>query len=830
MGDCDDVSGFIFPLFGDDEQQWPNDLRAVLYVSGMLWCFLGVAIVCDTFMGSIEAITSKKKRVRCRHTDRYVTVRVWNDTVANLTLMALGSSAPEILLSVTELLLREFYSGDLGPSTIVGSAAFNLLMITAICVSAIPAGEVRKIKEMKVFAVTSFFSLWAYLWIIIMVEMNTRDVVEPWEGAVTLIQFPLLVFIAFCADRGLFSEPADPVAESKRLLLVELSPEELAIEMSRVRKASPKQLSDEKVLHILQMERDTNIRSRAAYRCAATRAYTGGARIKTTYEAQRDAAGRLPESDSFGFEGMSPTPPEPALQLSSGMKETVLEFAAAKYAVLESAGEVVTEVNRSGDMTSTVMVHYTTRDGTALSGSDYHQTDGDLKFLPNELTKEIRVQIIDDEDYEEDEEFYVSLFRPLCLEGNCRAVLGPFATTEVTIIDDDDPGVLSFEKDAIYIEEGATEHSFELEVQRRNGSSGVVGCNYQTEDAVAISGVDYVGTSGELQFQDGQSSAKIPITILARGQIKTEHLFRVVLSEPFGNAKFDPRRDGGEECTICSVYIQTASEVKDSVKQIVKILHRNWDKATVGTSSWREQFSGAWYCNGSHEEQQEASKLDWFLHLASLPWKLVFALIPPTYYCGGWVCFSVCLVFIGVCTLLITELAELIGCTMGIPNGVTAITLVALGTSLPDTIASKTAAVQDPYADASIGNITGSNSVNVFLGLGLPWTIGAMYWSSSEPDPKWIAKYPFVAKRYPEGAFVVPAGGGLGFSVAIFTVCAVSCIAMLVARRGIWAGELGGPKLQQICAAMSLVITWFAYIIIATWRFMAEKKWWTQQG
>lgn len=32
------------------------------------------------------------------------TVRIWNETVSNLTLMALGSSAPEILLSVIEVL------------------------------------------------------------------------------------------------------------------------------------------------------------------------------------------------------------------------------------------------------------------------------------------------------------------------------------------------------------------------------------------------------------------------------------------------------------------------------------------------------------------------------------------------------------------------------------------------------------------------------------------------------------------------------------------------------------------------------------------------------
>ena len=39
---------------------------------------------------------------------------------------------------------------------------------------------------------------------------------------------------------------------------------------------------------------------------------------------------------------------------------------------------------------------------------------------------------------------------------------------------------------------------------------------------------------------------------------------------------------------------------------------------------------------------------------------------------------------------------------------VTGITLVALGTSMPDTFASKTAAIQDSTADAAIGNITGN--------------------------------------------------------------------------------------------------------------------------
>lgn len=58
-----------------------------------------------------------------------------------------------------------------------------------------------------------------------------------------------------------------------------------------------------------------------------------------------------------------------------------------------------------------------------------------------------------------------------------------------------------------------------------------------------------------------------------------------------------------------------------------------------------------------------------------------------------------------------------------------AITFVALGTSLPDMFASKSAALQEKHADNAIGNVTGSNSVNVFLGLGLPWLMAAIYHS-----------------------------------------------------------------------------------------------------
>lgn len=84
-------------------------------------------------------------------------VQVWNPTIANLTLMALGSSAPEILLSVIETVTNLGEEpGELGPSTIVGSAAFNLFVISGVSIFAV-GEEPKKIADLGVFSTTVFF-------------------------------------------------------------------------------------------------------------------------------------------------------------------------------------------------------------------------------------------------------------------------------------------------------------------------------------------------------------------------------------------------------------------------------------------------------------------------------------------------------------------------------------------------------------------------------------------------------------------------------------------------------------------------------------------------
>jgi len=64
------------------------------------------------------------------------------------------------------------------------------------------------------------------------------------------------------------------------------------------------------------------------------------------------------------------------------------------------------------------------------------------------------------------------------------------------------------------------------------------------------------------------------------------------------------------------------------------------------------------------------------------------------------------LVYIGLVTAIVGDIAILLGCEIGLKESITAITIVALGTSLPDTFASMTAAKTSEYADSAIGNVT----------------------------------------------------------------------------------------------------------------------------
>jgi len=337
---------------------------------------------------------------------------------------------------------------------------------------------------------------------------------------------------------------------------------------------------------------------------------------------------------------------------------------------------------------------------------------------------------------------------------------------------------------------------------------------YKTKDQKARAGKDYQKACGQLVFRDGDDTPQtVEVTIVDDGEFERDEEFTLVLHDLTGGATFDESTDGGKHQAIMTVVICANEGKADTLKKALSLLHVDFQALELGATDWRAQFAGV--C----ELEDESLKGRLFVAIA-FPWRLMFACVPPPGLCGGWPCFVGALVGIAIQVVLISDFASQMGCQMYLKDSVTAITFVALGTSLPDTFASMQAAKHDKTADNSIGNVTGSNSVNVFFGLGLPWLLAAVYWKVTPVTDEWRSRYadiPGLLEAYPDGAFVVR-GDGLGFSVLVFTMCAVITIGVILLRRNCLqpAAELGGDPAAARASRNLLFALWLTYICFST--------------
>ncbi|KAF6260126.1 Sodium/calcium exchanger protein-domain-containing protein [Scenedesmus sp. NREL 46B-D3] len=512
---------------------------AIIYLLILLYMFVGVALASDKFMNSIEvrngsssgssssggsstgasaaagaaaaaattaaasagrqrqsfAVPRAWRSAVPRHRGGAATrVPVWNWVVANVSLMAVGSSAPEILLAVAR--------GELGPSTIVGSAAYNLLMIVAVCTVALPTGVVKHVRHLRVFITTGVVSMWAYVWMLVVYLWWTPSEVTVAEALLTLLQFGLLLVIGWAVDV--------------------------------------------KAIDVTSSQQE-----------ASAEALEAGLRSSSRPNATLH--------------------PAPALHRSSG-----------NGAAPSSSLQKPPSFNRNSRNSSL------TRDGNTLQKT---------------------------------------------------SSLGAAASTAA---------------------------------------------------AAPSAGAAAAGGGG-----GGAGAAGL---------------------------------GSGLAAAVCGCIEYDSKAAEDG-----------------------EEPGGA---------------MGLLLHFGSIFWKLCMATAPPEWWGGGWPCFFGSLLWVIAQVVVIDEAASLLGCIVGLSPLVIGMSLVALGTSLPDTFCSRSAALRDSHADAAVGNITGSNAANVFLGLGLPWLISSCYYAA-------------------RGERFCSDSGALAFSVLVYSCCAVVWMAVLITRRVYAGGELG---------------------------------------
>ncbi|OXB74872.1 UNVERIFIED_CONTAM: hypothetical protein H355_017147 [Colinus virginianus] len=489
-GSFDCKEGVILPIWYPENPSLGDKIaRVIVYFVALIYMFLGVSIIADRFMASIEVITSQEKEITIKKPNgetTTTTIRIWNETVSNLTLMALGSSAPEILLSLIEVCGHGFIAGDLGPSTIVGSAAFNMFIIIAICVYVIPDGETRKIKHLRVFFVTAAWSIFAYIWLYMILAVFSpadrrllfykymhkkyrtdkhRGIIIESEGDHPKgIEMDGKMMNSHFLDGNLVTVEGKEVDESRK-------------EMIRILKDLKQKHPEKDLDQLVEMANYYALshqqKSRAFYRIQATRMMTGAGNILKKHAAEQ-------AKKSTSLHEVRPDEPEEFI--------SKIYFDPCSYQCLENCGAVLlTVVRKGGDVSKTIYVDYKTEDGSANAGADYEFTEGTVVLKSGETQKDFAVGIIDDDIFEEDEHFFVRLSNLRVVDneeppelGNSpypKAILASPCVATVTILDDDHAVIVPFRT---------------------------------VEGTAKGGGEDFEDTYGELEFKNDETVTEVP--------------------------------------------------------------------------------------------------------------------------------------------------------------------------------------------------------------------------------------------------------------------------------------------------------------------------------
>ena len=505
----------------------------IVYILILFWFFLGIAIVAEIFMEAIEQITSKsvlENVVDEKGNVLQIEKMFWNPTIANLTLMALGSSAPEIILSTAGVGLDiEGVPSDLGPMAIVGSAAFNLLVISAVSILAVGTEEPPKIiLDYGVFVVTAVASIWAYVWFYLVLVILTPGRITLAEAGVTFGFMLVLVVLAYGADRWRargVNEDDDKEKRKRQAAKAALrllkgrwgtkpmiqaaqwkSPQELPTDtkgkqMTMTEKDTvqerykeyldPALLEEATLDDLLDILTPDNPVERIAYRKKAT--------VANKHEFVRvgkNTKGQFSEEK----------------ESSAGAFNAAIGFKHLRYSVPESNEFVTVTIEKK--INEDVSFWVRTVDDTATAPGDYEAKNELITMKAHEGSRDIQIAIVDDDQWEPDKDFKVQLREELSSE----LLEGADTECVVTILDEDRPGNIGFKERVVEVRR-RDQYAY-IELERIDGSDGLISCQATTfvdparlpGQAAAVEGKDFVPfVKRDIEFKSNVVSVRIDV-------------------------------------------------------------------------------------------------------------------------------------------------------------------------------------------------------------------------------------------------------------------------------------------------------------------------------
>lgn len=298
----------------------------------------------------------------------------------------------------------------------------------------------------------------------------------------------------------------------------------------------------------------------------------GGALLLAVVAASFVVAGTPPRATAAGVHQISIASPQ-------------------SYAEGVGSANVQVTIAPPTDADETVTVAFATSDGSAVAGQDYTQTTGTLTIGPNTATSVIAVPITNDNGVEANEDFFVDLSSPTCVEiapsdPLCTAVVVDANETgtgdaTVVILDDDGPSRTASVNDASTTEGNAATFTVTLSQACTAGTATIpfdtTSFTNGLPAGTATQGTDYPRTLGTVVFEPGVASRTFTVNSIEDTTDEPDETFAVFLGPPSGTCTVTVA-DGRGEGTIVDDDPGPAPG-----GSVITILNRRVNERDVGT-------------------------------------------------------------------------------------------------------------------------------------------------------------------------------------------------------------------------------------------------------
>jgi hypothetical protein len=187
-------------------------------------------------------------------------------------------------------------------------------------------------------------------------------------------------------------------------------------------------------------------------------------------------------------------------------------FISSSFSAFDTDSDAIIRVIFSGSTNGNANIDYRTQDGSAKAGVDYTSTTGTLVFAPGVLTNTFQIPLLTSGGLPSNETVRVELFNPtgpatLASPSNAVLTISTTAAPELNFSQQQFRAIKS-------------QGSATVTVLRTGDSSDQASVDFSTTtNGTAVSGVDYLPTSGTLIFHAGETSKSFSFTIFDTGTV-----------------------------------------------------------------------------------------------------------------------------------------------------------------------------------------------------------------------------------------------------------------------------------------------------------------------